>query len=876
MANQENRERIAAAGNNMFDGKKILIHGGAIILCWIITALFFSPLFGGKEMIQSDIESHKGMTQSIVEHREKMNEEPLWSDAMFSGMPAYQISVIYPNNLVNKITKGFTYIMPHPATIIFLCMIGFYFLLLAFKVDPWVAIIGAIGFGLSSYFVILLPAGHNSKGFAIAYMAPVLMGMLLTFRGKLWLGGALTTLALALELEAGHLQITYYLAMMIGFVAIGETIRLFVQRESKKLMYIAPVLVIAVGFAIIPNMGSLLLTNEYVKVSNRGGSDITITPDGKAKNASQKAEDGLPIGYATGWSYSAPETMTLLIPDFYGGASTAIMAYDESAVEDIQDKTIRDYVGQGFGAYFGDQPGTSGPVYVGAIICVLFLLGMFIVKDNIKWWLLGVTVLTVVLSWGLNAGGFFEWFFNNVPGFNKFRSVSMMLVIAEFTMPLIGVLAIQELIRNREEWQKKMIFLYIPVGFLALICLAVAVSPDSFVTPVSDSEMKDIATSLQQQQVPADMISTIQGELEHARLSLVTGDAWRSFFFIAAAGIMLILFTLMKGIHQYVLCGVLGVLVLADLYPVDKRYCSTKQFPPSKDRNISGDYRKKVKGGTKQDATPADLGILADTDPNYRVLNMTADVTQDARSSYFHKSIGGYHPAKIRRYQELQEFYILKEMQQIREGLGQGATDSSIRVMLSNLHVLNMLNTKYIIYNPGAENGFITNRYANGNAWFVSSIKTVPDANSEILALKDINPRYTAVIGNDFAKNVEGLVLKADSTAQIKLTSYKINDLVYESNAASEQLAVFSEIYYTPGWDAFIDDKPAEHFRADYVMRALRVPAGKHKIEFKFQPKTYKTSNTISLVGSLGILLVLAGGIWMQMRADRKNANKAA
>lgn len=876
MANQENRERIVAAGNSMFDGKKILIHGVAIILCWIITAIFFSPLFGGKEIIQSDIESHRGMTKSIVDFRDKYHEEPLWCDAMFSGMPSYQMSVVYPNNLVNKITRGFIYIMPHPATLIFLCMAGFYFLLLVFKVDPWVAIIGAIAFGLSSYFVILLPAGHNSKGFAIAYMAPVLMGMLLTFRGKLWLGGALTALALALELEAGHIQITYYLMMMIAFVAVGETIRLFVERESKKLMFIAPVLIFAVMLAVIPNAGSLLLTNEYAKVSNRGGSDITISPDGKPKSEAMKAEDGLSIAYATQWSYSAPETMTLLIPDFYGGASTAITSYDESAVEDIQDKTIRDYVGQGFAAYFGQQPGTSGPVYVGAIICLLFILGMIIVRDNIKWWLLGVTVLTVVLSWGLNAGGVFEWFFENMPGFNKFRSVSMMLVIAEFTMPLIGILAIQELIRNREYWRQKMVVLYVPVGILSLICLLVALTPDSFVTAVSDSEMKDIASSLSQQQVPSDMISNIQGELEQARLNLVSGDALRSFLFIAGAGIMLILFMLVKGIHQFVLCGVLGVLVLGDLFQVDKRYCSTKQVPPSQDRNISGDYRKKVKGGNQQEPSPADQGILQDTDPNYRVVNMAADVMQDARTSYFHKSVGGYHPAKIRRYQELYEFYIGNEMLSIRQGLGQGATDSSIRVMLSKLNFLNMLNTKYIIYNPGAENGFITNRYAYGNAWFVNNIKTVTDANSEILALKDINPRTTAVVGNDFAKQVEGLVLKADSTAQIKLTSYKINDLVYESNAASEGLAVFSEVYYAPGWDAFIDDKPVEHLRADYLMRALRIPAGKHKIEFKFQPKTYKTSNNIALVGSLAILLVLVGGVWMQRRVDRKKGIKEA
>lgn len=869
MANQENRERVVAAGNGTFDWGKVLPHAIAVVLFWILTAAFFSPLFGGKDLIQSDIDSHRGMTKSIVDHREKYDEEPLWCDAMFSGMPAHQISVIYPNNLVNKITKGFTYIMPHPATIIFLCMVGFYFLLLTFKVNPWLGIAGAIAFGFSSYFIILLPAGHNSKGFAIAYMAPVLMGMLLTLRGKLWLGGALTCLALALEIEAGHLQITYYLMMMIGFVLLGEIIRMFIIGKAKELIKAGAVLLVAVFLALIPNMGSLLLTNEYVKVSNRGGSDITIGPDGKPKSALMKTEDGLPIAYATQWSYSASETMTLLIPDFYGGASEALASYDESSVEDIEDKTIRDYVGQGFAAYFGDQPGTSGPVYVGAIICFLFLVGMVVVKDTIKWWLLGAMILTVVLSWGLNAGGFFQWFFDHVPGFNKFRSVSMMLVIAEFVMPLVAILAVQELINNREKWRRNIVAVLVPFGVLSIICLLVAVTPDSFVTAVNEAEMNDIATSLKQQQVPAEMISTIQTELEYARLNLVSGDALRSFLFIAASGVLVLLYLLISGVPHYVLSGVLGVLVLGDLYPVDKRYCAEAPTTGDPGARRTSDYRKHVKGGFVMEPSAADEKILEDTDPNYRVMNMAADVMQDANTSFFHKSVGGYHPAKLRRYQELYEFYIGTEVQRIRSGLGQGATDSSIRVMLSNLPVLNMLNTRYIIYNPG-QGGYLTNRYAFGNAWFVNNVKTVPDANSEILELKNINPRTTAVVGKDFAAQVQGISLKADSTAYIKLTSYKINDLVYETDGSSDRLALFSEIYYAHGWDAFIDDKPVEHLRANYVLRALKIPAGKHKIEFRFAPKTYKTSNTIALFGSLGILLVLAGGIWMQRRTDKK------
>lgn len=839
--------------------RKYLAPVVAILLFIIITALFFKPMvIDGKQIRQGDIQHHQGMSKEIADFREKEGREPLWTNSMFGGMPAYQISVLYPSNFMNPLQLAFSKVtrIPFPLTAILLCMVGFYFLMIALKVDPWVSIAGAIAFGLTSYMITLVPAGHNSKMYAIAYMAPVVMGVLLTFRGRLWLGAGLTAFALALEINANHLQITYYLLMLLVFIGLGENIRLFREKKLKELIRIDLILVVAVVIAILPNIGNLLLTNEYGKHTTRGQSELTLD------NTEHNKTEGLSIDYATQWCYTKSETMTLMIPDFMGGASEAIATYDPDALKKV-DKVYRESIG-GQSAYFGEVIFTSGPYYVGAIICFLFVLAMFIVKDKIKWWLFGATVLAILLSWGHHFIGLTEFFFNYVPGYNKFRAVSMILVIVNLTLPILAMLAIKEIMADPAAVKRDIKKVYYAFGITGGICLLIWLAPGAFVETVDEDTTNQVLSGIQQQGGTQDQAYEYIAQLEIAREAIVKSDAGRSFLLILC-GAVLIWFFIRKPFHAGILAAGLAFLVTVDMWSASHRYIDDSNYTRSKNKEVV------------YTMSPADQQILQDKDPSYRVLNVAVDVWQDASTSYFHKSIGGYHGAKLKRIQELYEQVMSKQVAALQNDMrthldGTPAGDSMIDLSLARQGTLNMFNTKYIIFNPNG--GVLENRHANGGAWFVDEVKIVPSADSEIVATARINTRTTAVVDQRFEEQLKGFTPKADPSATIKVVSHQPDRIEYESNSSTEQVAMFPEVYYPEGWNATIDGKEADHFRGNYVLRGMRVPAGKHKIVFEFHPESYYKGEKIALFGSILVFLALGGGIYMQVRANQKAKKK--
>ncbi len=840
--------------------KKYLPHAVAVVVFIIITAVFFKPLvFDGKKIRQGDIQHHKGMSKEIVDFREKNHKEPLWTNSMFGGMPAYQISVLYPANLVNKMQLGLSVItwIPFPVTSILLCMIGFYFLMITMKVDPWVSIAGAIAFGLTAYMITLVPAGHNSKMYAIAYMAPVVMGVLLTFRGKLWLGAGLTAVALAFEINANHLQITYYLMILLGFLGLGEVIRLWKAKEKKYLAQACGVLAIAVVLSLLPNLGNLLLTKEYSKYTTRGQSELTIDANEQTKTG------GLPIEYATQWCYMPSETFTLMIPDFMGGASEAIGSYDEASLKNVGPRWKESVAQQG--AYFGDVIFTSGPYYAGAIICFLFILGMFIVKDNIKWWLLGATVLAILLSWGSHFLGLTQFFFDYIPGYNKFRAVSMILVVVDLTLPILAMLTIREIMNNAAEIKLKMKQFYIAFALTGGISLLIWMMPSAFVTTVNADTEARIQQGLTSQGGTQSDVDDYIANLEIAREGIVKSDAGRSFVFILLAALILY-FYIKKPFHAGFLAGGLILLVVIDMWGVSSRYIG------------KDNYEKSKKSEVAYVASAADQMILQDKDPSYRVLNLAVDAWQDASTSYFHKAIGGYHGAKLKRIQELYEQDMSKQIAALNAAMRAGMTgapggDSIVDAALAQQSTLNMLNTKYIIYNP--DGGVLVNKSACGAVWFVENVQVVKDADAEIVAVKTFDPQKTAVVDARFSAQVNGFVPKSDTNASIKVVSHAPDKIVYESNSCVEQIAICSEIYYPVGWKVTIDGKESEYFCADYVLRGVKVPAGKHTIQFEFHPDSYYTGEKVALVGSILVFLFLGAGIYMQRKKDKSTPQAA-
>ena len=847
--------------------KQYLPHAIAVLAFAILTIIYFKPLFTGKELKQDDIARHKGMSKEIVDYRTKNNSEPLWTNSMFGGMPAYQISTLYPGNWIAKLDNAFKLFIPLPAGYLFLYCLGFFILLLCVNINPWLALVGGLAYGLSSYFIIILEAGHNSKANALGYLPALLGGILLLFKNRYWLGLSVTSLFTAMELNANHVQISYYGYILIGFIIFGyfinalktKTIGLFVKAFS--------LFLISTFIGLLPNFGNISTTNEYGKFSTRGKSELTI--NSQLKNNDNNKTSGLDEDYATQWSYGIGETFTFLIPDFKGGPSNSIKSADASALKKVNPE-YREQVANS-SSYFGNQPFTSGPVYLGAIIVFLALIGLFIIKNPIKWPIVIVTLLTITLAWGKNFMSLTDFFMHNIPGYNKFRAVSMILIVAELTIPLLAMLAINELFKIKN-WNDK-IKLNLIKADLSLkkilitcliivggFCLTSYLLPDILNTFLADNEDKQLIEQAVSAGNPENQVkpyvAELMPQLEIARKAIFKSDAFRSLIFILLAFGSLYLFYTNK-IKKEMLITSLGIFILIDLWTVDARYLNDKSFI-TKEQNMQSITSK----------TAADDEILKDLDINYRVLNLTVNTFNDAATSYYHKSIGGYHGAKLKKYAELIDFHIDNEIKSFYKDANKSfASDSAMKVLFGNLQILNMLNAKYFIL-PGGENNAeipLKNPMVNGNAWLVEKIVSVENANEEIISLGKINTKKEAVSQENFIKSL-GLKLNYSAKGDIKLISYQPNNLVYQSETFSEEFAVFSEIYYPKGWNAYIDGQLKEHASVNYVLRGLAIPAGKHKIEFKFEPVTYTNGNNIATIGSILLIITIGTGLFLNKK----------
>lgn len=796
--------------------KTVLPHLTAIVLFLTIAIIYFSPIFQGKKLLQSDIVHFQGISKEILDYRNNTGKEALWTNSLFGGMPAYQISVKYTANLIAYLDKIFTLGLPLPVNYIFLYFLGFYIFLLVMGVNPWLSIAGAIGFGLSSFFLIVIEAGHNSQAHAIGYLPFVLSGIYLTFRRKYLLGGIMTAVFLSLELYSNHPQITYYMVIIAVLFGISELIGSIRSRSFTPYLKSIGVILIAVTFAFMTNITSLWATYEYGKYTIRGKSELTTEKENRTS--------GLDKDYATNWSYGIGETMTLLIPNFYGGTYQKLSMNSEMAkVLEQNNYQAREILKeQQWPMYWGSQPFTSGPVYVGAIIVFLFVLGLILVKGPMKWWLLVATVLSIMLAWGHNFMALTGFFLDYIPGYNKFRSVTMTLVIAEVTMPILGILALKELFNPERDRKKTFKALLLAFYITGGICLFFGIFPGMFLDFVG---INDKTHGL-----PDFMLTALIPD----RRSMLVMDSFRSFAFITLTATLLwaILFNKLKLAYGF---PILIALILIDLFAVDKRYVN------------NDDFASKSKVEQPFEMTQADQQILQDKSMDYRVLNLTVqDLTGDFNTSYFHKSLGGYHGAKLRRYQELMTYGIEPDVKELSKSQS-----------TNNTPVLNMMNTKYFIAAGQDRVPFaIPNRNALSNAWFVNSYKLADNPDAELNMIRHFNPRDEAIVDKSFSGDLKGYIPGRSPGDTIKLDSYEPNDLVYSYKTNQNGLAVFSEIYYPKGWNAYVDGKLTGHFRVNYVLRAMVLPAGEHKVIFKFEPKVYFLGEKISFISSL-ILIAL-------------------
>ena len=814
--------------------KPILPYLVAIIVFIALSFAFMNPVLQGKKLKQHDITVFKGMSKEITDFRAETGEEPLWTNSMFGGMPAYQISTLYPNNWIKKVDRLIKLNLPHPVNLMFLYFLGFFTLLIVLRVNPWLAIVGAISFTFSSYFIIILEAGHNSKAHAIAYMAPVIAGIILTYRGKYLLGGILTALFAALEITANHLQITYYLLLLIIVLVVFIFFDHLKNKTLPQFGKATAILIVAAILAILPNITNLLVTSEYSAQSMRGKSELKVDENNQTS--------GLDKDYATQWSYGIAESWSLLIPNVKGGASGAL-ASNEDAMDQVDPK-YRQVIAQNYiSGYWGNQPFMSGPTYAGAIIVFLFLLGLLIVKGNLKWGLLLATILSLGLAWGKNFMPLTDLFMDYMPLYNKFRAVSMTLIIAEFTIPLLAILALWELVKNPKNILQHRNSILIAFAFSGGLSLLFYLVPSifSFFSAMEETQFFSGQNNPQ--------LDIILSNIELARISIFKADALRSFLFIIAALLLISAFAYQK-ISKNIFIALIGILILLDLFSVNKRYLNDDNFERA--RLVDQPYQP----------SQADKLILEDQDLDYRVLNLN-NPFNDASVSYYHKSIGGYHSAKLGRYQDLIDHILTDEIGTITATLQNQPTEESIAEAFNHVPVLNMLNTKYIIYNPKAAP--LYNGSANGSAWFANAIIWVENANEELETLKTFDSKQSIVIDKRFKDNIGAIQFHNDSS-RLVMESYLANHLVYNSYSQSEKIAVFSEIYYDKGWNAYLDGNKTDYFRANYALRAMKIPAGNHKIEFKFEPESYKKGEQIALIGSILLLLAFLGIVSLELK----------
>ena len=818
----------------------------AIIVFIFITFAYFNPLLEGKRLDQHDISMWKGMSKELVDFRAKTGEEALWTNSMFGGMPAWQISVVYTGNLMRFVKKVVNLWMPYPANAVFVYMLGFFILLLILGINPWLSMAGAIAFGFSSYFLIILGAGHTSKAYAIGYMAPVIAGIVLTFQGKYKWGALLTAIALALEIEAGHLQITYYLLLLVVILGVIQLVDAIRFKRLKHFFTASAWLIGAAILAVLTHSTNLYATYDYGKDTMRGKPVLTKNIEDQTK--------GLDRSYITNWSYGIGETWSLLIPNAKGGA-TAMLGNDNPALENA-DRSLRNALAQQ-NAYWGDQPGTSGPVYAGAIVMFLFFLGLFYIKGKYKWIFLGATLLSILLSWGKNFMPFTDFFLDYIPGYNKFRAVSMTLVIAELAIPTLGFMGLYQIYKKPELLKEKPLYFYLAYGLTGGIVLIFLLLPTLFFNFFSAFEMQQFDRIRQGNPADAQQIDLFLAQLQAVRVQIFKADALRSFAFITLAALGIFLYA--KGkIKQTWLTAAITVLILADMIPVAQRYLNNNNFVSK--RKVEVPFQ----------ATAADNAILKDQDPNFRVLDLTKNIFNDASTSYFHHSIGGYHGAKLQRYQDLIDHYLQTEIQAVQETFQNNPTLQSINIVLAKQQVLNMLNTRYFIFSP--QSPPVTNYNAFGDAWIVSQIDWVETPNQEIddLGLKDLST--TAVIHKEFEHILSGFTPSDTIRGAIQLESYQPNELTYTYNAPDKSLVIFSEIWTQKGWKLYIDEQEEPIIRANYLLRAALVPAGKHTIVMRYEPAVWAVGETVSLASSIILLLLVVLFATQEIMACRRSS----
>lgn len=813
--------------------KRALPHIVAVALFFAITLVYFSPMLDGKTLRAHDVLQSKGSSKEIVDYRNATGQEALWTNAQFGGMPAYQISTQYPGNGAKLLTRYIGLGVPVPAAYILFCFLGCYIAMLCFGLGPWLSMAGAIAFGMSTYFFIITGAGHNTKLHALAYMAPMVGGVFLAYRRNMAAGACVFCVALAMQLSANHVQITYYTMLILLVFVLCELYAAVRTRQYIAFFKTSAVLAVACLLAAGMNVGNLWMTSEYLPESTRGRSELTSNADDKT--------GGLDKSYILNdYSYGKLETFDLLIPNFMGGASVGSLGTNSSTYKalvksyGLSQREAATMVSQ-LPTYWGPQRMTSGPVYIGAVIIFFFVLGLFLVKGRTKWWLLAATVLSVLLAWGNNFRFFSLLFIDWFPMYSKFRTVSMILVIAECTIPLLGMLALKELFDGGLPSGEKMKALKKSAGIVGGVIVFFFLFAGSL---FDFSSAYDHAMGLP---------DALVGHLQDDRVMLLRRDAIRSLVFVLAAAALVWLF-LKEKLNARTVTLLCAVLFLADMWPVNKRFLNDSDFVSQRRQQLIT-------------ATAADDAILKDQELDFRVLNLTVSPFNDATTSYFHKSVGGYHGAKMRRYQEIITEYLGGEIASLQQLLTSGsATMADVDSLFGTMKVLDMLNTKYVIIDEKAP---LKNSHAMQAAWTVPGVQMVDSADEEMDALGLYDVARTAIVDRRFASQLDGFKAEADSTASIVLTDYLPNRLTYAYKAEKPQIAVFSEIYYQPGWNAYVDGALQPHFRTDYILRGMCMPAGAHEIVFKFEPSTYRKAEHVALASSLAVLLLVLGTIYL-------------
>ena len=825
--------------------KKILPDVVAILLFALISFVYFYPAVPeGRILSQHDSVAGIGSGEEAKEYLQKTGERTRWTNSIFGGMPTYQMSPSYKSTDTLKSVENLYHLyLPQYVWYVFVMLLGFYILLRAFDFSVWLSSLGAIIWAFSSYFFIIIAAGHIWKFITLAYIPPTIAGMVLAYKGKYVRGALLTAIFVAFQIMSNHVQMSYYFLFVMLFMVIAYGVSAYQKKELPKFFKATAIIAIAGILGVCVNLSNLYHTYEYSKETMRGKSEL-VKP-----NNDNQTKGGLERDYITQWSYGIGETFSLLVPNVKGGASVPLAA-NEKAMEkaDPMYGGIYSQIGQ----YWGEQPGTSGPVYVGAFVMFMFVLGMFIVKGPMKWALVAATLLSILLSWGRNFMGFTDFFLDYIPLYDKFRAVSSILVIAEFTIPLLAMLALKEIIYKPEiirEKKREFIGSFVLTGGIALLF---AVAPRLFFSSfVSTMEMAAF-----QDGIPQDQLVAFLTNLEDIRVSILTSDAWRSFF-IVLVGVAILFFYSRKKINGKLAVIALVTLSLIDMWSVNKRYLYDDQFVDKSKQEITFN------------PTETDKYILQDRTLDYRVLNMASSTFNENNTSYWHKSIGGYHAAKLRRYQEMIEYHISPEINALFKEVSDASGDIT-KVDPTKFSVINMLNTRYFIFPlQGGKTVPLKNPYTFGNAWFVKDVKYVENANQEIESIKGVDLQKSAIVDKKFAEAIKPV--DVDPMSTIKLISYEPNKLEYDVDSKTGGAVVFSEIYY-PGWKSFIDGKEVAHGRANYILRAMNVPSGKHTITFTFDPDSIHVTETIAFSAiALIVIMCFAYISYIIFRRVKKN-----